>query len=159
MSKLAPFTITAANLNLADTTPYNIVTFASNNQIQIPSRLEIAKQAGTAYTLTTPQYVNRRVEFFGQAVDNYAAEFQGGSYAIVEAVDSAGRGRPFFFIPLIGFLDSASEQRRLVLPLLNGPTFSTGLVTFRIRSTVNVASGTGSLLGRLYYDEYTVGGF
>lgn len=158
-SVMIPFTITATNLNLADTSPQTIITFADDNLIKIPTRLELSREAGTAYTLTAPAYKNQRVENFQQTIDTYSAMFAGGSYLVIEAVDDDGRGRPFFFVPALGFLDSASNQRRLSFPVINGDTFRTGATKFRLRLTVNAASGTGSLLGRLYFDKYSIGGF
>ena len=154
-----PFEVSAADLNLADTAGYTLYSFSSSNLLKVPIRLELCKDAGTAYTVTAPQYVVRKVEYFQASVDNYAEQFQGGSFLIVESRDAQGRSKPLFVTPLTGFLDSASEERRLVFPCCVGDTYRAGATSIVLRTTVNVASGTGSLKGRLYIDELPIGGF
>ena len=157
---IIPFTVTAANLNLADTTPYTInATLASNSSlIRVPTHLELTKAAGTAYTLSNIQK-KARYEQKSDRVDNLTQWLAGQGDLIVEARDSAGRTRPFFFVPVEGFLDQATEQSRLVFPFTDGAWFNKhDYLTFRLRVGCNIASGTGSLKGRLYFDEYAVGG-
>jgi hypothetical protein len=157
---LIPFTVTAANLNLADTTPYTITATLGSNSglIRVPTRLELTKAAGTAYSLSNISPKPRR-ESRMDTVDSLNQLFLGGGDLIVEARDSAGRVRPFFFVPAEGFLDQATEQSRVVLPFTDGAWFKKAdHLTFRLRIGCNIASGTGSLKGRLYFDEYSVEG-
>ena len=159
---MVPFEITATNLNLADTTLQTIQTFPDDGLIRIPTRLELRRDAGTAYALTFQggrRAGQRKTETFQREVDSYTAIFSQGAFLVIESKDDDDRSRPHMFIPIEGFLDVATAQTRLVFPLVDNHVFRAGATSFTLRSLVGLASGTGSLFGRLYFDEYTVGGF
>jgi len=161
------FTVSATNMNLADTVPYTIATIADSTSdfVKVPVRLELQKDAGTAYTITDPD--NGREGIRGRVLgekyfdpQNYASQFGGGDFLIVEGADDKNRAVAYFYVPLDGFLNSAAVQKRLVFANTAGMTFGRPVPTkFRLRVSRNIASGTGSLRGRLFFDEYTLGGF
>lgn len=161
---IAPFTITATNVNLADSSPYTIHTFrADTNIIRVPVRLELQKDEGTAYTLSNISentLDKRSIERRQDTVDTLAAGYHGGAFVVVESCTNRNETRPFFWVPAKGFLDQTQAEKRLALPVLSGAWFRPGQeVTFRLRVTCTIASGTGSLQGRLYYEEFPLGGF
>jgi len=161
------FTVSATNVNLADTVPYTVATIQNSTSdfIKVPVRLELQKDAGTAYSITTPTWPNEnpRSRVLGEKYfdpQNYASQFGGGEFLIVEGADDKNRAVAYFYVPLDGFLNSSAEQKRLSFPNTSGMTFGRPVPTkFRLRLSRNVASGTGSLRGRLFFDEYTLGGF
>ena len=159
---MIPFEITATNLNLADTSLQTIHSFPNDGFIRVPTRLELKRDAGTAYTLSYPggkKSGQRKVENFQREVDSYTAIFSGGPFLVIESKDDDDRSRPHIFIPEEGLLDVATAQTRLVFPLRDNHVFRAGATSFTLRSLAGLASGTGSLFGRFYFDEYTVGGF
>lgn len=157
------FTILAADVNTLDTTPVTIETFRTNTGlIRIPTRLELVKAAGTAYTIENPKEELR----YGAKVllpppfGSYSDNFDGGSFLVIRD----NNGIVFFRVPLQGFLDSASEQIRVSFAALPSGTFKPGSTstdreafTLEAQLTVKTSGGTGSLKGRIYFDEY--GGF
>ena len=163
MPNIIPFTITATNLNLADTTEQTIVNFPSDNRIRVPIRLELLKEAGTAYTIS--EAGGFRVDSVdGNTTDSYTDLFRGGAFVTVistarENESSQSQGVAFFYVPMVGFLDQTGIERRLALASVRPRVFRTGATKMKLRLTANVASGTGSLHGRLYYDEYSLGGW
>ena len=158
------FEISATNLNLADTVDQTIWTFPSSDVlVRIPTLLELKKAAGTAYTLVAPVApaaltVNNadRISFTVPPLASYSDRFAGGRFLYI----LNNLGVVFFAIPLVGFLDSTAVESRIALPNTGGGVFrpGTGDRTFVIRTSVGVSLGTGSLLGRMHFDEYAVNG-
>jgi len=149
-----PFTITATNLNLADYANQTICTFGSSDLVHVPSFLELHKAAGTAYTLTgnSSMEENTSMEKFHHAPphSSYSDMFGGGKFLYI--IDSIGV--VYFKVPLAGFLDKATAQRRIAFASRSGGTFNVGATGFYLRMGCGVSAGTGSLTGRLYYEDY-----
>ena len=157
---VVPFSLTATQVNALGATPITLISFANDRRVRIPTRLELIKESGTAYTITVTGETFLPVAQSGQRVpDSYAGFFAGGAFLVLEAVDENGSGRPYAFVPETGFLSVASEQTRLIVPEIDGQAFRTGAVSFAIRSSAVLSSGTGGLRGRLYFDEYPLGNF
>ena len=159
-SLIVPFTITAANLNLADQADQAIITFTSNDRlVRIPVRLELRKEAGTAYTLA-PLGISDEIGAFrfknSQRPDpltgSYSDLFSGNQYLIVKD----NLGQPFFKVPAVGFLDQATAQNRVAIADVSGYTLKSGASSFSLRVGVGISGGTGSLSGRLYLEEAAV---
>jgi len=151
---VATFEIGATALNLADTTSVTLIDFPNDGMIRVPTRLELRRAAGDAYALSGERRSTRTVQNFQTTVDSYTSLFQGGPYLVVESKDDLGRDRPHIFVPLEGLLDNASEQKIIAFPRVDGHVFRSGATRFILRLTSTVASGTGSLFGRLYFDVY-----
>src|SRR3990172_10772311 len=105
---IVPFTVTAANLNLSDTADQTILSLASNDMIiRAPVRLELRKEAGTAYALAPigpEEHANSRFKTRLRPdfpSGSYSDMFSGEQYLVV----SDDLGRSFFFVPMVGFLD------------------------------------------------------
>jgi hypothetical protein len=149
-----PFEITATNLNLADYVNQTICTFPASDLVHVPSGLRLFKAAGTAYTLTTNATTeeNRAAEKFPHAPPHasYSDMFGGGKFMYI--IDSIGV--VYFKIPLTGFLDVATAQRRISFASRSGGTFNVGATGLYLRMGCGVSAGTGSLTGTLYYEDY-----
>lgn len=151
-----PFTITAAQLNAADTADQTILTLPTNSRmVRVPTRLEVQRAAGTAYTLA-PIHFHREEDHRNTADDFY----KGGAFLSIRSVYTQGsRSVPqdeLFYIPMEGILDQASAVQFVSLPLTDGKTFRTGAVSFALRASCPISGGTGSLTCRLYFDEYAL---
>lgn len=159
---IIPFTVSATNLNLLDTVEKTLVTFPSDNLVRVPVRLEVNKAAGTAYSLTYPGGF-KPPDFEIDGADSYSDLFQGGANLLIletlRSEDAGDQERVLFSVPLHRFLDVATSESRLVLPNPRARTFTTDAVSLKARLTCNIASGTGALNGRLYFEQYTLGGF
>jgi hypothetical protein len=155
-SVIYPFTITAAQLNAADTADQSVLTLPSNSRlVRVPTRLEVQRAAGTAYTLT--EFYKHREEDHRNTADDF---YKGGQFLVIRSVYTQGsRNIPqdnLFYIPLHNILDQASAVQFVSLPLTNGKTFRTGAESFVLRSTCAIASGTGALTCKLYFDEFAM---
>jgi hypothetical protein len=153
-----PFTITATNVSLADKTRQTIVTFPEDNLIvRVPTHVELYKEAGTAYTITgntSAEPNNRQASGFLHAppFGSYSDLFSGSKSIFIINNNTT----IFFAIPMQGFLDVATEQRRFCFASLSGGTYKPMVTGFYLRMGCTIDSGTGSLIGRLYYDEYAL---
>lgn len=158
---IVPFTVGATTVSASDTTPTTIHTFPNDNYIRVPRLLKLHKEANPAFTISNYGSMERHTDLKVRNMDNYAALVSGGPFMVIESADDDGNSRPFFYIPIIGLLDSALEQRIIAYPMLEGAVFnSRGRDTkFRLRFTCNVASGECDLLGELHYEEIPLGGW
>lgn len=152
-SVVFPFTITADQLNAADTADQTVLTLTTNSRVvRVPTRLEIYRASGTAYSLTG-RYGPPEPEPRNSA-DNF---HRGGKFLVIRSVYDAGEHSApqddLFYIPMGGLLDQTSAVKMLAMPLLDGKTFRPGASSFVLRSTCAIASGTGSLTCRLFFDE------
>ena len=161
MSKIVvPFTIGATDVNTADSSAVTIANISSaSNIVQVPTHIIVSKAAGTAYTLSyqgSPKYA---LEQLG-APDSYSDGFAAGANLLVsEEIFSSGPTRLLFSIPLEGFLDQTTLQARVAFPLPRVRVWKQGPVSYKLQFSVGVSGGTGSLSGRIYFDEYPLGGF
>lgn len=162
------FSVSAANLNLADTTPYVFFDpYVNTRMVRVPTRLELKRNAGTAYTVANvqpsqSQGVGSRDHPIKADLDSYTVGFGGGQWVLIEGVTDLTTGNAvtaryentFFAIPIINFLDKTTEKSIVVFPFLDGRIFNPGDLKFRLRTTCNISGGTGSLDGILYFTEY-----
>ena len=157
-----PFTLTAAYLNGSDTGDQALtLTWPTNSQvIRVPRRLELTRNAGTAYTLgsASPSFREDKLRQAG----NYADFFSGGKFLVFRDDGEGNYGtygyRAFFYVPMENFLDQASSKSVVVFPYLDGQTFKPGATSYKIHTTCSISGGTGTLSGVLYFDEYPVPG-
>lgn len=165
MERVIPFTVSATELAALAVTPKTLFSFPEDGLIRVITRVELKKDAGTAYTLTTTDAESNtpdgpaRVFPFRDTVDSYTAGFGQGAFLQFEMRESNGAGRAFLIVPEAGFLDQTTEQTRLAFPVLDNLILRPRLYYLTLASTTVLASGTGSLNGRVYYEEYTLGGF
>lgn len=129
---MVQFSLTAAEVNVIDTTATfkTLKTLLTNTNIaRVPVRLEITKEAGTAYTV--------------------------GAGCRIQIKDN--NGAVLFDFPAAGFLDQATAEGRVVMGSTAGKAFKDGGATsFVMSATASLASGTGAVKGRLYFDEFQV---
>ena len=151
---ITSFEIGATALNLADTTSVTLIDFPDDGLVRVPTRLELRRAAGDAYVLTGEKRSTRALQNFQTTIDSYSTLFQGGSRLVVESQDELGRGRSHIFVPIEGFLDVATEQKLIAFARADGHVFKSGATSFVLRLTTSIASGTGSLFGRLYFDVF-----
>jgi hypothetical protein len=155
---VVPFTVSATNLNLLDSTPITLFTTATDGMIRVPTRLMLTKAAGTAYTITPfGGFEGDFVE--GGTLDSYSDALAPGANLVVTEVEREVTGagkqvRRLFSVPLVGFLDQTSAQSRLVLPHVAPRVWSSGVVEWDVRLTAGVAGGTGALTGLVYFDQF-----
>ena len=125
--KIVPFELTSAQLLALDTTAVVIVTLQQyTGFVHFPTRIELSRQAGTAYTLT-------------------------GDTRLVFTDDDNCQ---WFNVRAAGLLDSASANGRVQVTDLLAENLGNYQVT--VKATTNLASGTGSLRGRMYYIDVPV---
>jgi len=150
------FEITAANLNLADSTAQTLVTFPNDGVVRVPERIELRKEAGTAYTIVNPDPTNRYL-VEGDAPDSYTDGFRGGlTIRVYEGVYGGGGGRTWFQVGIEGFLDESTEQSRIAFPNLNSKEFQPSVISLSLGLSGIVSSGTGSLKGTVFFKEYGI---
>ena len=155
-----PFSIAEASVLTLGTTAVAVAAFDTNdNIVRVPVRLEISKAAGTAYDVTYnfPVAVTAATtpvtDLRGDATKQYVAEGIGGGAYLVVRDDYS---RVFFWVPADALLVSAGITNFVVFPNLNGIALRPGRNTFSIFSNVGIATGTGAITGRIYFDEYPV---
>lgn len=156
---IVPFTVSETNLNLSDTADQTIISLSSNDRmIRIPVRLELRKEAGTAYTLSPLGMEDHTSGRFKKSLrpdpltGSYSDLFSGNQYLIVKD----NLGQPFFQVPAVGFLDQATAQNRVSIADTAGYTLKPGASSFSLRLGVSISGGTGTLSGRLYLEEVAV---
>lgn len=160
-----PFSVSATNLNLADSTPYTIHSLnrTDSNILMVPTMLKLRKKTGAAYALSNIKdetLSSRLIERRQDTVDSMTSLYHGGAFVVVEQATNKNVTRPFFWVPAEGFLDQTQEERRLVYPMTNGMWLRPGQeAAWRLRVTCTIASGTGNLDGELFFDEVALGGF
>ena len=155
-----PFTIAEADVLTLDTSAAEIASFETNdNIVRVPVRLEISKAAGTAYEVTYnfPASITAATtpitDLSGDPTKAYTSEGLGGGAYLVIRDDYS---RPFFWVPADALLVSAAITNFVVFPSLNGVALRPGRNTFSVFSNVGIATGTGAITGRIYFDEYPV---
>jgi hypothetical protein len=148
------FEITATNMNLADSTDQTLVTFPNDGRIRVPERIELRREAGTAYTISNPDGVDRKL-VEGDVPDSYAEGFSGGLFLrVVEKLRNGGGGRTWFRVGLPGFIDVATEQDRVSFPNRNSRDFKPTVTSLILRLSGAVSAGTGSVKGTIFFKEY-----
>ena len=159
MPKLAKvFTIAAADVLTLDGTAVEIASFPDNdNVVRVPVRLEIGKEAGTAYDITyNASFPLARpvadIEGDFGSKGFITSGIGGGAYLVVRD----DYGRPFFHVPADLLLATAAVSQFVAFPNLNGVALAPGRNTFSVIANVGIATGTGDITGRLYFDEYPV---
>jgi hypothetical protein len=152
------FEITATNMNLADSTDQTLVTFPDDGVIRVPDRIELKREAGTAYTIDIGAYPKSRL-VDGDAPDSYEEGFGGGMFLkVYEGVVGAGGGRTWFLVDTEGFLDVATEQNRIAFPKLSAKSWNENVTSLKLRLSGSVSGGTGSLKGTVFFKEYGITG-
>jgi hypothetical protein len=154
------FSIAAADVNLLDTTPYLLWAFSTTDHIIVPKLLKLQRDAGTAYSVTSRDKANRQSG--GYIDNNIANQFEGGEYLQFFGVErrgsSPGNGELYgpllFEVPIAGFLDQALVQYRVAVPQPNLTVFGNGVAWLYVRSSVPLASGTGSLKGSISFERH-----
>lgn len=148
------FSISATQLNALDSTKQTLVTFADDGVIRVPRRLELRRNAGTAYSITLgnrPKSKARDGDYFDTAAEGH----QGGANLFVEVTSQNDSfHRMWFDVDTEGFLDVATEQSRVVLPRTESRVYKDGAKDVKLGIKSSIASGTGSLEGTLFFDEY-----
>jgi len=165
----APFTVTAANLNLADTADQVLYSFpADSNLVRIPRILLINRQPGTAYSITSFRQQWDRQKDFGDMGDfdddrlEFNAEHQDLLMVYIgrtrENDSTERKDDPLFYIPVNDLGLTRTTQKGLaVLPQSEGMVFNTDMTSLILRTNgCGIASGTGNIQGELLWDEYPV---
>lgn len=161
-----PFEITATNLNLLDTTDYTLVSLTSSGgyQCYVPRHLELWKDAGTAYTIGNIQDTNAGIypppdSGYYNPHSNLVQPLWPSRDLIIydlnthEYSNRTDINNIVFRIP-IGMLLPWATGRGLVVFPVGGVVLSPGDLTLKVKSLVSISSGTGSLFGRLFLDEF-----
>jgi len=150
------FSISAATLNTADTTAVTLATFPDDGVVRVPDRLEIRREAGTAYTITLGAYPKPGL-VEGDYPDSYSEGFRGGEFIqIYEGVTGSSSPRTWFQVKADGFLDSATEQDRIAFPQLASREFKKNVTSLILEINRSISGGTGSLVGTLFWKDYGV---
>lgn len=156
-----PISLTAAQLNASGASPITLYSYTEDTRFRIPTRIELVKEAGTtAYGITVTGESSSAKPYDDELSKNsYTAFFGGGAFLTLEAQDANGVGRVLAYIPENGFLDVATEQKRLVFPSAEGLVFRPGVTTYVLRSTAALASGDARIRGFIYFNEYAIGSY
>jgi len=150
------FEITAANLNLADTVNQTLATFPEDGVVRVPERIELRREAGTAYTIDIGSYPKPKL-VDGDTADSYEEGFGGGMFIHVYAdVIGGGGARTWFLVDSEGFLDSASEKSQIMFPKLSAKSWKDNVTSLKLRLNGSVSGGTGSLKGTVFFKEYGI---
>lgn len=141
------FTITAAQLNAADTSDITVVSLPSNSRlVRVPVRIEAVREAGDAYTITRYNDTQQK-----EWVDIYGDFVKRGEFLVVQDED----GLPLFYIRLDNFINRADANAIVVMANTNARTFTPGnSSTFTARATVDLSGGTGSVTGFFVFEEF-----
>jgi len=151
------FSIPAASVNALDGTAVTLVTFPDDGNVRVPERLEIRREAGTAYTLTKgTQPLKPAVG--GDYFDSYSEGFEGANILqVYEGTVGSSTPRAWFKVKADGLLDVATEQSRVVFPNNALKEFKDGVTSLKIEYRgQGIASGTGSLVGSLHLKEFGI---
>jgi hypothetical protein len=178
-----PFSLTADEVNALDGTAVTIASFSDDDSplIRVPVRIEISKDAGTAYAVTynlpgqdsyddllggvdrrkveegpnnNPPFTRRSHDYVGQTIAAASGEAEGRRGAKAYLLVRDENSRILFRIPADTLLQTAAFNSVVVFPDFNGAAFRKGRNTFSIISNVAIASGTGSVAGRIFFEEY-----
>lgn len=151
------FSITAAEVNALDGTAKTLITFLDDGVIRVPERLEIRREAGTAYTITKGDYPLTPA-VGGDYPDSYTEGFEGGNVLqIYEGTVNSSSPRVWFKVKVDGFLTATTKQDRVVFPNNALREYKDNvtslLIEYRGRG---IASGTGVVSGTVFFKEYAV---
>jgi hypothetical protein len=151
------FSLTAANVNALDGTAITIATFPDDGVIRVPTRLEIRRNSGTAYTVTPGDYPRLRLQE-GDVEDSYASGFSGGNFIrVYEGTVGSSSPRTWFQLKAEGFIDVATAQNRIAFPHNASREFKDNVTSLLIEYQGQaIASGTGTVEGTVFFDEYGV---
>lgn len=153
-----PFDLTADQVNALDTTRISLGSFGPSvaSLIRVPVRAEIWRDAGTAYTVT-PVSGSVRSDTVSE-FDNMFSDIKGlfpARELWISGVDSRGeRGSTMFRIPT-AILENPGLCGMIVMPEA-GQTFIGGEFGIFIEAGTTISGGTGSLHGRLYFEEFAL---
>jgi hypothetical protein len=166
---LVEFDLTADQVNALDTTPITLATIgASGNTslVRVPIRAEIWRDAGTAYTvdnvvgrIPSGQEFNHLTSAppagvaYGDAADINNILYSKALW--IRSADSRGERGPIIFKVPAGILENTVKCGIVVMPEA-GQSFVGGTLKLTIESGTGIASGTGALHGRLYFEEYAL---
>ncbi len=157
-SSFVAFHVTSAVLLDSGDDPINLFDLPSNDRlVRIPTFCEVyVANTNTAYTISKllgdSTQGEQKQEHFARDISNYAEQFGGGRFMYITGSDR----RLFFAIPMVGFFDKLTVQKRLALASTSGGTYSSGSVSFKLILGATLTLGDGDLYGRLHYDEYAL---
>lgn len=159
-SFVVSFDLTADEVNALDTTPVSLGTFGESgvtSLVRVPVRAEIWRDAGTAYAVT---HVPFPWDSDGTApADDFDTKFAIESTIFpnnelwIRSADSRGERGPILFKIPIGILENSQKSGLVVMPE-SGQSYTGGTIKLTIEAGTTLASGTGGLHGRLYFDEF-----
>lgn len=154
-SSFVAFHVGTASILAPSGEPITLFSLPTNARlVRVPTFLELyLSNTDTAYTVG-PSIAegSSAQEDFQPTPGNYAEQFGGGRFLYI--IDSTGR--LFFRVPLVGFVDQLTEQKRLAMALTNGAVFESGGISFKLKFGTTVTLGDGDLYGRLHFDEYAL---
>ncbi len=166
-----PFTITAANVNLADTADQSVYTFNSNSSvIRVPTSLIVGWKGGTAYTVG-----GRKGTLIGRDTERAAAatydlsnldQVPSLNFYLTHPSGSGRRVQLLFRVPiielgLVGVLDNAtgsttgSKSSLVAFPVPDKKFFTSNEYgSLVVHSNVSLSGGTGDISGQFAFEEY-----
>ena len=169
---LVEFSLTADEVNALDTTPVDIATIGSTSDtalVRVPVRAEIWRDAGTAYVvdnvlgkfqdgelfahLNTAPLTPSRAATSGDAAD--ISNILPAKALWIRSAEKHGESGPVIFSVPAGILENAQKSGMVVMPEA-GQSFVGGQLKLTIEAGTGIASGTGALHGRLYFEEYAL---
>lgn len=154
-SSFVAFHVTAAAINNEATSPITLFSLPSNSRlVRVPTFVELyIDNVLTAYTIGSSYRTgSSEQEYYTSHPNNYADNFAGGRFLQI----TDGTNRVFFNVPLVGFFDQLTEQKRLAFPNVDLAVYQSGAASFKLRFTTTLSGGDGDLYGRLHYDEYAL---
>lgn len=153
------FDLTADEVNALDSTPIDLGTFGAagvTSIVRVPVRAEIWRDAGTAYTIThVPLVWDSDSSSFDDFDTKFAIErtvFPENALWVRSADARGERGPVLFTIPT-AILENSRKSGLVVMPE-PGQSFVGGTLKLTIEAGTGIASGTGALHGRLYFEEF-----
>jgi len=156
---IVPFTIEEDEVNTLDTVPVTLVAFGNGDTIvHVPVRLEMWREAGTAYTITGPfkTRVHKDTEAYTPGGHTAAPIWKRHELIVYDTnthlyENRTDRDNVLFRVPAFLLLGSSAHSM-VVLPE-SGLVLRPGNTTIKMESLVGLASGEGSIRGNLYFDE------
>lgn len=157
---VVPFGIDADDVNLLDGTPYELGTAgADSDVVLVPVRLEIWREAGTAYTVTHATSVPAPAETIYPKDAKTAAPIWAAPEFVVYALntrffaDRTDREGPLFRVPMYDFINCADAAGFVVLPE-GGIALRPGDLTLYIEALAAISGGTGAISGRVVFERF-----
>jgi hypothetical protein len=165
------FSVTATNLNLADTTEQSLFTFHEPaHVIWVPKALTLVREAGTVYTvgdivkrplqktLATTRS-DAIVPTENRSLDFYLTETRSGRTTRTRLVFQAPAKELLGAKKGSSGFDSALQDdvRMVLTPVVDGQWWQEDkFIALTLVSNVSISGGTGSLLGELFFDQYAI---